>query len=288
MEETNTEKFDPEIVEIVKDMVLFDDDLMKVVFENNFPATELVLSIILERDDLKVESVTSQMELHSPQNEGRTITLDILAIDKKGKYYDIEVQRASGGANTRRARFHSSSLDVRMLKKNQSFKELNDSYTIFITEDDYWKKGLPLYHLERIVKELGQDAADGSHIIYVNGSYKGDDPIGKLMSDFHAKKSSEMNYKPLADSVKNYKEVEGGQGTMCKAVELYAEKRARNESIMAARIAADQRATDNALKMLSKGKLSLEEISEYTGLPLSVVEALANQKRAAKSICVPR
>ena len=57
---------------------------------------------------------------------------------------------------------------------------------------------------------------------------------------------------------------------------------------MAARIAADQRATDNALKMLSKGKLSLEEISEYTGLPLSVVEALANQKRAAKSICVPR
>ena len=248
------------------------------------PNPELVLNIILEHDDLKVESVTGQMELDSPQNEGRTITLDILASDKTGKYYDIEVQRASGGANTRRARFHSSSLDVRMLKKNQSFKELNDSYTIFITEDNYWKKGLPLYHLERIVKELGQDAEDGSHIIYVNGSYKGNDSIGKLMSDFHAKKSSEMNYKPLADSVKNYKETEEGQGTMCKAVELYAEKKAREAVELYAEKRANQKSQsiliESALKMIARGKLTLAEIAEDTGLSLSVIEALAQQKRA--------
>lgn len=86
---------------------------------------------------------------------------------------------------------------------------------------------------------------------------------------------------------------------MCKAVELYAEKRAREavelyaekkakeavekekeQSILVARIAADQRAADNALKMLASGKLSLEEISKYTGLSISVVEELANQKRA--------
>ena len=46
-------------------------------------------------------------------------------------------------------------------------------------------KGLPLYHIDRYVREAGKLFEDGSHIIYVNGNYKGDDEIGHLMQDFH-------------------------------------------------------------------------------------------------------
>lgn len=42
-------------------------------------------------------------------------------------------------------------------------------------------KGLPLYHIDRYVRETGKLFEDGSHIIYVNGNYKGDDEIGHLM-----------------------------------------------------------------------------------------------------------
>ena len=66
---------------------------------------------------------------------------------------------------------------------------------------------------------------DGSHIVYVNGSYKGEDPIGKLMHDFRCKKSKDMHYKKLADGVKHFKE-EGGRNMVCEAVEEYAKRKA--------------------------------------------------------------
>lgn len=130
---------------------LLDDDFMTVVFDRNIEATELILRIILQRTDLKVLEVTAQREYKSPITDGRSIELDIYAEDKEGKIYDIEVQRADSGADVHRARFHSSMLDTKMLKAKQKFKEIHDSYVIFITENDYMKKGLPLYHVERVV-----------------------------------------------------------------------------------------------------------------------------------------
>lgn len=53
--------------------------------------------------------------------------------------------------------------------------------------------GLPLYHVDRVVQEIGKGFGDGSHIIYVNGTYKNDDePIGKLMHDFRCTSSVDM------------------------------------------------------------------------------------------------
>ena len=60
---------------------------------------------------------------------------------------------------------------------------------------------------------------------YVNGSYKGDDAVGRLMHDFGCKKSKDIYYSELAKGVKHFKE-EGGRKAMCEAVEKYAEKRA--------------------------------------------------------------
>ena len=63
----------------------------------------------------------------------------------------------------------------------QEFDEINDSYVIFITEEDYYEAGQPLYYVDRKVS-IGRDFNDGNHIIYVNGSYDGDDDIGRLLS----------------------------------------------------------------------------------------------------------
>ena len=45
---------------------LLDDDFMTVVFDRNIEATELVLNIILGRDDIKVLEVIAQREYKSP------------------------------------------------------------------------------------------------------------------------------------------------------------------------------------------------------------------------------
>lgn len=169
---------------LIDRLTLFDDDLMSRVFDKNIEATELVLRIILGRK-IKVISVDGQDELKSHEIGGRNITLDVHALDGNGEEIDIEIQGNPEGANIRRARYHSSVIDSRMLREGQNFKELRDSYVIFIYRHDKFRKGLPLYHIDRYISETKEVFDDGSHIIYVNGNYRGQDEIGQLMKDFH-------------------------------------------------------------------------------------------------------
>ena len=213
-----------EVNKTVDGFTLFDDDFMSVVFDRNIEATEFLLNIILERDDMEVVEVIGQREYKNPVIGGRSIRIDIYAKDSKGKVYDIEVQHADEGADVHRARFNSSMIDTRMLKESQRFKELHESYVIFITKNDVMGSGLPLYHIDRVVKETGISFGDGSHIIYVNGSYQNeDDPIGKLVHDFDCKESADVIYPILAKQIHYFKETEGGRAVMCKAVEELAE-----------------------------------------------------------------
>jgi hypothetical protein len=58
-----------------------DDTFMSKVFEDK-RCTELVLRIILNRDDLIVDHVNCQQDIKNLQ--GRSIRMDILAHDRKG------------------------------------------------------------------------------------------------------------------------------------------------------------------------------------------------------------
>lgn len=210
--------------ELVNELTLFDDDLMSRVFDKNIKATELLLRIILGKK-VKVISVTGQNEMKNHQVGGRNITLDVDAMDENGEEIDIEVQGNSEGAHVRRARYHSSMVDSRMLREGQAFRELKDSYVIFIYKHDKFRKGLPLYHVDRYVGETNEQFRDGSHIIYVNGNYKGNDEIGQLMQDFREKNPECMHYTELAESVKHFKEKEGGHEEMSEIVERYINER---------------------------------------------------------------
>ena len=214
------EKDKKEDLELLEGFCLLDDFFMTIVFDRNIGAIEFVLNIILGRDDLKVIEVAAQREYKNPVPGGRSIRLDIYAEDYSGKAYDIEVQNENAGADVHRARFHSSMLDTKMLKEKQKFKEIHDSYVIFITKSDYMKMGRPMCHVERTVRETGELFGDGSHIIYMNGSYKDDsDPIGKLMHDFRCTSPVDMLYQELAEPVRYFKETEGGRSQVCKAME---------------------------------------------------------------------
>ena len=109
-----------------------------------------------------------------------------------------------------------------MLKAGQEFSELQDSYMVFITRTDIFNRGIPIYTINRHFEETKELFDDGSHIVYVNGNYKGDDTIGRLIHDFGCKESKDMYYPELAKGVRHFKE-EGGRERMCEAVEKYAE-----------------------------------------------------------------
>ena len=257
----------PEDLRRLQALRLIDDDFMTICFDGYIEGAELLLKIILDRDDLKVSEVKAQKVLKNIQ--GRDLRLDIYATDKAGKKYDIEIQRADKGAHKKRARYHSSLVDSDMLKAGEEFTDLRENYVIFITENDVLGMNKPIYHIERIIEEGNVHFDDGEHIIYVNGSIKAKDTaLGKLMSDLYCTNADDMNYEELSRKVRNYKETEEGVDTMC---DIWEE--VRNEGELKARIEIAQR-------LLNEGSLTYEKISECSGLSIEKVRELAGNKSA--------
>lgn len=200
---------------------LMDDYFMRLVFGGDNEATECLLRVIMEVSKLTVTSVVSQLEVINAN--GRSARFDIHAVDGNGKNFDVEIQRSDFGAGAERARFNSSLLDTKLAKVGSKIPKLNPAYVIFITESDVLGDGIPIYHIDRTIRELGnRDFGDGSHIIYVNGAYTDvSTPIGRLMHDFNCTSASDMYYGVLANRVHYLKETEGGYKSVCKIMEEY-------------------------------------------------------------------
>ena len=154
----------------------------------------------------------------------RTICLDAYATDAAGKKYDIEVQRADRGAGPHRARYHSSIMDVENLDKGEPFDSLPDTYTIFITEKDFFGVGEPIYQNQRMNLTTGESFDDGAYILYVNGEYRGDSALGMLMHDFNCMDADEMQIELLAQSTRYLKESPEGVREMCREMEIMRDK----------------------------------------------------------------
>ena len=102
---------------------LLDDDFMAKVFEDKACA-ELLLRIILKKDDLVVNEVCGQLALKNLQ--GRSARLDVFATDSTGKVYDIEVQRSDRGAVAKRARYNAALIDANITEPGDEYQALND------------------------------------------------------------------------------------------------------------------------------------------------------------------
>ena len=248
----------------IRNFRLMDDDFMSKVFEDTACA-EFLLKVILNRDDLTVQEVHGQHDIKNLQ--GRSVRLDILAVDEKNRAYNIEVQRSDRGAGAKRARYNSSLLDANLTQPGDGYDALNETYIIFITERDVLKRNLPIYHINRIIEETGEAFGDEAHIIYVNSQIKDETALGKLMHDFSCTDPEDMKYPVLAERVKYFKEDTKGVTTMCRALELM-----RDETI-------HEKAVDVALSMLADG-LPYEQIAKYTKLSVEEIKTLDTKKSA--------
>ncbi len=257
-----------EFLSKIPEFTLMDDTYMTAFFDGQPKLIELVLQIILDKNDLIVKESHTQYKLQRLQ--GHSAVLDVFAVDSHGVKYDIEIQSRSDGAKPKRARYYSSIIDSNFLLPDDDYEKLPETYVIFFTASDYFKKGLPVYTINRTVEELGNiPFNDYEHILYINGAFKDNTPMGKLTHDFKCKSPNEMFYKPLAERAYCLKETTGGNEDMCQIMEELNNK--------ASKIAKKRESMRIASKMLAKKKLSLEEISEYSDLTLDEVKELAKK-----------
>ena len=250
----------PEYLAELERMRLMDDTFMSKCLENAPECIELILRVILGKKDLKV--VKSQTEYPIKSLQGRGVRFDVFARDSRDREYDIEIQRAKDGAEPRRARYNSALMDANALKSGLDFGKLRDTYVIFITETDVMKRGQGMYVFDRMDRTSGLDFGDGAHVVYANGTWRGNDDLGRLMHDFNCSDPSDMNFDVLSKQVYKFKKSEEGRREMCEAMERI-EARGKRETMLA-----------TAKRMLKDGVLALKDIARYSGLTLAQVKKL--------------
>ncbi len=257
-----TKVFSPRTEKTIDELTLMDDDLMARAFDQNIPATQLLLRTILQ-ENIEVIEAKGQVDMKNPLVKGRSIRLDIVAKDQRGVLFDCEVQRKNKGAHPRRARFHSAMLDTRMLKKKEEFDDIKDSYVIFITETDCFGKGKPIYTVERRINDE-DPFEDGNHIIYVNGQYTGNDELGRLISDMKQKKTNGFFNKELEAAVRHFK-VGEGRAIMCEAFEKYGKEQYDDGM---------EKGQCKLIQNMLRNGMTAEEISLNAGVDLKVVKKI--------------
>lgn len=200
----------------IKRLRLMDDTFFNSCFDDNILCMELLLRIVLNNDRLRVTEVITQHSV--PNLHGRAVRFDALATDGE-TLYDVEIQRSDEGAIPRRARYNSSMLDAREAAKGTLFRALPETYVIFITEHDIWRRAKPVYEVRRMFTDTAGVFEDGAHVLYVNGEERGNSPLGRLMHDFFCTDPNDMYHEVLAERVRYFKEDEKGVASMCRVME---------------------------------------------------------------------
>lgn len=290
MSELTKEQKRAELERKIKSMRLMDDNFMTVVLSDKACA-ELVIRIILDRDDIFVKSTRTQYQISSLKNH--SVRLDVYAEDSEGTKYDIEIQRSDRGATPKRARYISSMIDSDALPAGEDYDELPETYVIFITENDILKQNKPLYIIDRTINGTPEKFGDGAHILYVNSRIHNDTKLGKLMKDFSCVDPDGYSYRVLSDRAGYFKNSKEGLQTMCRIVEEIVEKevaaakaegeaigkaigKAEGEAIGKAKGEANAK-RDSAVRMLKKGQYSIKEIADILDLDPKAVEEISRQ-----------
>ena len=126
-------------------------------------------------------------------------------------------------------------MDSNVLDTGKNFDKLPETYVIFVTLKDALGHGLPIAHIDRIIRENGKEFGDEEHFIYVDSGKDDGGELGRLMHDFRVKEAKEMQTGALKDRVHELKETEKGVEHMCKEMEQLCDEARMDEKKETAR-----------------------------------------------------
>lgn len=105
---------------LIEQFTLLDDTFMRLIFKD-IKCTQLLIRTILDNLTLEIKMLEVQSSINNMLT--KSVIMDVLATDKNGDIYNIEVQRANEGANRKRARYHSSILDTNIIYVNTGIQD---------------------------------------------------------------------------------------------------------------------------------------------------------------------
>ena len=147
------------------------------IFQKVMLNEELCKKILSEILGKQVEKVvyTQYEKTIDIRKDSKSIRLDVYVKDSLGTVYSVEMQNLKKDDLTKRSRYYHDLIDLDLLEKGCRYKELNNSYVIFICDFDLFGEGYYKYTFQnqcREVKTLYLN--DGQTTIFMNTEgYKG-------------------------------------------------------------------------------------------------------------------
>ena len=205
----------------LEQLTLLSDVFMSVAL-SDLNACQHVIRILMDDPEIELDSVRTQYVISKVISHGAR--LDVLAEDKKGVIYHLEIEGADVVDHARRTRFYGSVTDGEFLRKGRDYSELPERYIFYISRKDIWKDGYTVYEEENRFRQTGKKHNDGSHLIYVNAEIDDGSRIAKLMKYFKTADPFDDSEGELSKRVRFLKTEEGGIETMCEIMEKIREE----------------------------------------------------------------
>ena len=245
----------------IQKFCLMDDTFMNKVFEDK-KCTELVLRIILDRDDLIVDHVNCQLDIKNLQ--GRSVILDSFCKTSDNQHCNIEVQKENDDDHIRRVRYNGSCITVNITNTGSKFKQVPDVCVIFISRSDIFKGNHPLYHVDSVIRETGEIINDGWKRVFLNTKVKDGSDVSRLMTIFTEDNAYDDQRFPCTSARKRlFKETPKGENEMSDIVREIVEIECAKAAEEAAQKATEEATKENSIKNI---KLLIKN-----GVPLSTI-----------------
>ncbi len=193
------------------------DDLLFRKMAEDRAFCEEILRVILSDPGLAVLECTPQYDATNLQ--GRSAVFDARCISGSGKQILIEVQRDDDDDHQKRMRYNAALLTANTTDPGKKFRNVPDVCAVFISRFDIFEGGLPLYHVDRIIRENGKTVSNGFEEVYVNAKIKDGSEVSELMEVFVEDNAYNDKFPVTSGIKRRFKKTEEGQKIMCEIME---------------------------------------------------------------------
>ena len=249
------------------------DDFMFGVIMRNPRYCKPFLETILGISISNIEYPKTQKTIDITAN-AKSVRLDVYVEDENNTTYNIEMQVGINKNLPKRSRYYQGMLDLNILEKGEDYKNLKRSYIIFICTFDLFGKGRHIYTFEnRCLQDYEIGLGDETTKIILNTKGIMDDvspEMKRLLDYIDGQEASDEFTRELETAVNT---VKGNEKWGLDYMTLEMHYRELFEQGIEQGIEQMQ----TALRMLKEGKLSVEEISLYSGLAVEQVLKLKNE-----------
>ncbi len=153
-----------------KNIQITDDYMFYSVMEAMPNCCQRIIELAIGKK-IKEIKIRSQMKFKQTTSS-KGIVIDVHAYDEDA-WYTVEMQTCNNDDIPKRARYYHSATDMECVKKGEFYRDLKDNHVIFICNFDLFKRGLPVYKVNKILNDdLKSPYTDGLYTVFLNARYK--------------------------------------------------------------------------------------------------------------------